>query len=78
MLSIIYLKPLGEIISSFGIGCHQYVDLTQLYFLLSKFPGDTVEIFEHCLLQLDGLEQINWNWILGQIVGKFMTLTDIP
>ena len=31
MLFNIYLKPLGKVVRSFGVQCHQYADDTKLY-----------------------------------------------
>lgn len=42
--SISYIKPLGEIVHSFGTGCHHCADDTQLYTSLSKSSGDAVEV----------------------------------
>lgn len=55
MLSNLYVKPLGQIIRSFGIGCHQYADDSQLYISLSKFPGHAVEVLNCCLAAM-----VNW------------------
>ena len=49
MLFNIYMKPLGAVIQSFGVCCHQYADDTQLYFSFSTSSGEAVEVLNQCL-----------------------------
>uniref|UniRef100_A0A803T7X0 Reverse transcriptase domain-containing protein n=1 Tax=Anolis carolinensis TaxID=28377 RepID=A0A803T7X0_ANOCA len=49
MLFNIYMKPLGEVIWSFGVRCHLYAEDTQLYY---SFPPNSKEapwILDQCL-----------------------------
>uniref|UniRef100_A0A803TII9 Reverse transcriptase domain-containing protein n=1 Tax=Anolis carolinensis TaxID=28377 RepID=A0A803TII9_ANOCA len=49
MLFNIYMKPLGEVIRSFGVGCHLYADDAQLYY---SFPPNYKEaswVLDECL-----------------------------
>ena len=34
MLFNVYMRPLTWLLQSFGLGCHQYADDTQLYLLM--------------------------------------------
>lgn len=49
MLSNIYMKLLGEIIQEFGVECHQYVVVAQLYLSLPSHSKEAVEVLRHCL-----------------------------
>lgn len=49
MLLNLYAKPLGEIICSSEIGCHQYADDTRFSISLSNSPGNVVDVLSHCL-----------------------------
>ena len=49
MLFNMYMKPLGAVIRSFGVRCHQYADDTQLYFSFSSSSGEAVEVLNRCL-----------------------------
>ncbi|XP_061463050.1 uncharacterized protein LOC133375459 [Rhineura floridana] len=49
MLFNIYMKPLGAVIRSFGVHCHQYADDTQLYFSFSSSSGEAVDVLNSCL-----------------------------
>lgn len=49
MLLNLYAKPLGEIICSSEIGCHQYADDTRFSISLSNSPGSVVDVLSHCL-----------------------------
>ena len=49
MLFNIYMKPLGAVIWSFGVHCHQYADDTQLYFSFSSSSGEAVDVLNPCL-----------------------------
>ena len=42
-----YMKPLGAVIRSFGVRCHQYADDTQLSF--SSSSGEAVEVLNWCM-----------------------------
>ena len=49
MLFNMYMKPLGAVIRSFGVRCHQYADDMQLYFSFSSSSGEAVEVLNWCL-----------------------------
>ncbi|XP_061477657.1 uncharacterized protein LOC133382019 [Rhineura floridana] len=49
MLFNIYMQPLGAVIRSFGVRCHQYADDTQLYFFFSPSSGEAVDVLNCCL-----------------------------
>ncbi|XP_061485295.1 uncharacterized protein LOC133385720 isoform X1 [Rhineura floridana] len=49
MLFNIYMKPLGAVIRSFGVRCHQYADDTQLYFSFASSSGEAVNVLNRCL-----------------------------
>ncbi|XP_058042561.1 retinoic acid-induced protein 2 isoform X2 [Ahaetulla prasina] len=43
------MKPLGEVISGFGVSYHLYADDTQLYFSTPNHPNKAVEVLSRCL-----------------------------
>ena len=49
MLFNIYMKPLGEVISRFGLRSQQCADNTQLYFSFCTNPSVAVAILNSCL-----------------------------
>ena len=51
MLFSMYMKPLGAVIRSFGVRCHQYTDDTLLYYSFSSSPGEAVDVdvLKQCL-----------------------------
>uniref|UniRef100_A0A803SRC4 Reverse transcriptase domain-containing protein n=1 Tax=Anolis carolinensis TaxID=28377 RepID=A0A803SRC4_ANOCA len=50
MLFNIYMKPLGEVIRSFGVGCHLYADDTQLYYSFPPNSKEAPQIPNQCLV----------------------------
>uniref|UniRef100_A0A803TPZ2 Reverse transcriptase domain-containing protein n=1 Tax=Anolis carolinensis TaxID=28377 RepID=A0A803TPZ2_ANOCA len=44
-----YMKPLGEIIQSFGVQCHLYADDVQLYHSFFSASKEAVQILNQCL-----------------------------
>ena len=48
MLFNIYLKPLGEVIRSCGVRCHQYADDTQLYYSFPPNSKEAVSVLNQC------------------------------
>uniref|UniRef100_A0A803TKZ4 Reverse transcriptase domain-containing protein n=1 Tax=Anolis carolinensis TaxID=28377 RepID=A0A803TKZ4_ANOCA len=49
MLFNIYMKPLGEVIRSFGVRCHLYADDTQLYYSFPPKSKEAPRILDQCL-----------------------------
>lgn len=49
MLVNIFMKLLGEVIQSFGLSCHQYVDGAHLFLALSADPIVDVVTVNQCL-----------------------------
>uniref|UniRef100_A0A803TAK2 Reverse transcriptase domain-containing protein n=1 Tax=Anolis carolinensis TaxID=28377 RepID=A0A803TAK2_ANOCA len=49
MLFNIYMKPLGEIIWSFGVRCHLYADDVQLCHSFPPVTKEAVQVLNHCL-----------------------------
>uniref|UniRef100_A0A803T068 Reverse transcriptase domain-containing protein n=1 Tax=Anolis carolinensis TaxID=28377 RepID=A0A803T068_ANOCA len=49
MLFNIYMKPLGEVIRSFGVRCHLYADDTQLYYSFPPNSKEAPRILDQCL-----------------------------
>ena len=50
MLLNIYMKPLGEVIRSCGVRCHQHADDTQLYYSFPHNSKEAVSVLNQCLL----------------------------
>ncbi|XP_077782882.1 uncharacterized protein LOC144327417 [Podarcis muralis] len=49
MLFNIFMRPLAQIIRSFGLGCHQYADDTQLYLLMDGHIDSAPNTLTRCL-----------------------------
>uniref|UniRef100_A0A803SNL8 Reverse transcriptase domain-containing protein n=1 Tax=Anolis carolinensis TaxID=28377 RepID=A0A803SNL8_ANOCA len=49
MLFNIYMKPLGEVIRSFGVGCHLYADDAQLYYSFPPNSKEASRVLDECL-----------------------------
>ena len=47
-----YMKPLGEIIQSFGVQCHQYASDTQLYLSLPPKSKEAASALGQCLVSV--------------------------
>ena len=49
MLFNIYMRPLAQLVQSFGLGCHQYTDDTQLYLLMDNRQNTPPTALTKCL-----------------------------
>ena len=49
MLFNIYMRPLAQLVRSFGLGCHQYADDTQLFLLMDGHPTAPPDCLASCL-----------------------------
>ena len=49
MLFNIYMRPLAQLVRSFGLGCHQYADDTQLYLMMDNRPNTPPTALTKCL-----------------------------
>ena len=49
MLFNIYMRPLAQLVRSFGLGCHQYADDTQLFLLMGGHPSTPPDCLTSCL-----------------------------
>uniref|UniRef100_A0A803U146 Reverse transcriptase domain-containing protein n=1 Tax=Anolis carolinensis TaxID=28377 RepID=A0A803U146_ANOCA len=49
MLFNIYMKLLGEVIRSFGVGCHLYADDAQLYYSFPPNSKEASRVLDECL-----------------------------
>ena len=47
----IYMHPFAQLIQSFGLGCHQYADDTQLFLLMDGHPSRPPDCLASCLSQ---------------------------
>ncbi|CAI5764971.1 Hypothetical predicted protein [Podarcis lilfordi] len=54
MLFNIFMHPLAHIIQSFGLGCHQYADDTQLYLLMDGHTDSIPDTLTRCLEAVAG------------------------
>uniref|UniRef100_A0A803SUT5 Reverse transcriptase domain-containing protein n=1 Tax=Anolis carolinensis TaxID=28377 RepID=A0A803SUT5_ANOCA len=59
MLFNIYMKPLGEVIRSFGVRCHLYVDDTQLYYSFPPKSKEAPRILDQCLAAVLAWMRVN-------------------
>uniref|UniRef100_R4GDA2 Reverse transcriptase domain-containing protein n=1 Tax=Anolis carolinensis TaxID=28377 RepID=R4GDA2_ANOCA len=59
MLFNIYMKPLGEVIRSFGVRCHLYADDTQLYYSFPPNSKEAPQILNQCLAAVMGWMRAN-------------------
>uniref|UniRef100_A0A803SUK8 Reverse transcriptase domain-containing protein n=1 Tax=Anolis carolinensis TaxID=28377 RepID=A0A803SUK8_ANOCA len=59
MLFNIYMKPLGEVIQSFGVRCHLYADDTQLYYSFPPNSKEAPRILDQCLAVVMGWMRAN-------------------
>uniref|UniRef100_A0A803TU59 Reverse transcriptase domain-containing protein n=1 Tax=Anolis carolinensis TaxID=28377 RepID=A0A803TU59_ANOCA len=59
MLFNIYMKPLGEVIRSFGVRCHLYTDDTQLYYSFPPTSKKAPWILDQCLATVMGWMRAN-------------------
>ena len=59
MLFNIYVRPLTQLIRSFGQGCHQYADDTQLFLLMDGHPSTPPDHLANCLEAV--VEWLKWN-----------------
>uniref|UniRef100_A0A803T8P4 Reverse transcriptase domain-containing protein n=1 Tax=Anolis carolinensis TaxID=28377 RepID=A0A803T8P4_ANOCA len=59
MLFNIYMKPLGEVIRSFGVGCHLYADDTQLYYSFPPNSKEAPQILDRCLAAVMDWMRVN-------------------
>uniref|UniRef100_A0A803TS28 Reverse transcriptase domain-containing protein n=1 Tax=Anolis carolinensis TaxID=28377 RepID=A0A803TS28_ANOCA len=59
LLFNIYMKPLGEIIRSFGVRCHLYADDVQLYHSFSPASKEAVQILNRCLAAVSDWMRVN-------------------
>uniref|UniRef100_A0A803SXN9 Reverse transcriptase domain-containing protein n=1 Tax=Anolis carolinensis TaxID=28377 RepID=A0A803SXN9_ANOCA len=59
LLFKIYMKPLGEIIRSFGVQCHLYADDVQLYHSFSPSSKEAVQILNRCLAAVSDWMRVN-------------------
>ena len=53
------MKPLGEIVQSLGVRCHQYADDTQLYFSITSKSEEPVSSLDQCLVSLMNWMKVN-------------------
>ena len=49
MLFNIYMHSLAQLVWSFGLGCHQYADDTQLFLLMDGHPSTPPDCLASCL-----------------------------
>uniref|UniRef100_A0A670I2H7 Reverse transcriptase domain-containing protein n=1 Tax=Podarcis muralis TaxID=64176 RepID=A0A670I2H7_PODMU len=54
MLFNIFMRPLAQLVRSFGLGCHQYADDTQLYLLMDGHPDSAPDTLTRCLEAVAG------------------------
>uniref|UniRef100_A0A670IWM0 Reverse transcriptase domain-containing protein n=1 Tax=Podarcis muralis TaxID=64176 RepID=A0A670IWM0_PODMU len=54
MLFNIFMRPLAQIVQSFGLGCHQYADDTQLYLLMDGHTDSAPNTLTRCLEAVAG------------------------
>uniref|UniRef100_A0A803TVM8 Reverse transcriptase domain-containing protein n=1 Tax=Anolis carolinensis TaxID=28377 RepID=A0A803TVM8_ANOCA len=59
LLLNIYMKPLGEIIRSFGVLCHLYAYDIQLYHSFSPASKEAVQILNRCLAAVSEWMRVN-------------------
>uniref|UniRef100_A0A803SYC2 Reverse transcriptase domain-containing protein n=1 Tax=Anolis carolinensis TaxID=28377 RepID=A0A803SYC2_ANOCA len=59
LLFNIYMKPLGEVIRSFGVRCHLYADDTQLYYSFPPNSKEAPQILDQCLVAVMGWMRVN-------------------
>uniref|UniRef100_A0A803TWG0 Reverse transcriptase domain-containing protein n=1 Tax=Anolis carolinensis TaxID=28377 RepID=A0A803TWG0_ANOCA len=59
MLFNIYMKPLGEVIRSFGVRCHLYADDTQLYYSFPPKSKEAPRILDQCLAAVLAWMRVN-------------------
>uniref|UniRef100_A0A803TWX2 Reverse transcriptase domain-containing protein n=1 Tax=Anolis carolinensis TaxID=28377 RepID=A0A803TWX2_ANOCA len=55
----IYMKPLGEVIQSFGVRCHLYADDTQLYYSFPPKSKEAPRILDQCLAAVLAWMRVN-------------------
>uniref|UniRef100_A0A670I3D4 Reverse transcriptase domain-containing protein n=1 Tax=Podarcis muralis TaxID=64176 RepID=A0A670I3D4_PODMU len=59
MLFNIFMCPLAQLVWSFGLGCHQYADDTQLYLLMDGLPDSAPDTLIRCLDAVAGWSRGN-------------------
>ena len=59
MLLNIYMKPLGEVVQSFGLRCHQYADDTHLFLSSPPNSREAVLTLNQCLASVMGWMRAN-------------------
>uniref|UniRef100_A0A670HZ87 Reverse transcriptase domain-containing protein n=1 Tax=Podarcis muralis TaxID=64176 RepID=A0A670HZ87_PODMU len=52
--TILFMRPLAQLIRSFGLGCHQYADNTQLYLLMDGHTDSAPNTLTRCLEAVAG------------------------
>ena len=50
----IFMRPLAQLVWSYGLGCHQYADDTQLYLLMDGRPDSPPDNLARCLEAVAG------------------------